>query len=113
MTRLFAQQRKPSLDRILADLLEQFVDESLHRKAGMGVADRPPPERRDGELDVMGADFQVRDRVGQVRSTFDGGFVEIRLAHDRLADDHLFPGGDLTLRIDGATHPVGIHRAIR
>jgi hypothetical protein len=41
------QERETALDGILADLLEEFVDEGFDRKTRMGMADRPPPERRD------------------------------------------------------------------
>ena len=56
VARLVAEQREPALDRILAGLLQQFVDEGLDGEAGVGVADRAPPQRRHRQLGV------VRDR---------------------------------------------------
>ncbi|MNT34006.1 hypothetical protein D3C72_1699590 [compost metagenome] len=64
MARCRVEQCKSAFHRIPSDAAQEFVDEGLDGKAGMGVTDRPPPERRDWQRDVVRGHFEIGDPVG-------------------------------------------------
>ena len=99
VARLVGHQREPAFDRILARGFQQLVDEGLDRVAGVGVADRAPPQHGHTDIDLVQVALEIRNLVGNLVGALTGGGIhavldhrlERRALHDRLADDGVGP----------------------
>src|SRR6185436_6594020 len=105
-TGLAAHHRQAALDRVLACRCQQLIDETLHRKARMGVTDGPPRHRRHAHLRLMQVTAEIGNVVEKFARAFDHDGVDAilddktfkwRAFEKRLSDDRARPGGDLAL----------------
>lgn len=117
-----AHHREPALHRILPGGLQQLVDKALDGIAGMGVADRAPPQGRHADLGVVHLAAEIRDLVEDLVGPLDRRRVDAVLDHEGsegraeeegLADERVRPGRDLailTRRAGGARRAGGNSR---
>src|ERR1700733_2372762 len=107
-------------NRVFARGLCQLIEHDLLRDRHVGVAHRAPPQYRQRALRLTPRDMHVRDVVLLGSVTLDRGRIqailhrsgERRTGHDRLSDDTLPIGYDLTILTKSRCDAVIVHGAV-
>ena len=118
-----AEQRAAELVGILAGGVRQLVDEALDDEAGVGVADRAPPEHRHRRPSGCGASTAMvrawRREDPAAPSTEVASMPSLTIAAsngvpvgDRLADDRVLPGDRLAARVEPGADGRVPHRPV-